>query len=619
MEPVHLELMLRLPVAVLLFLLPGWLLGRCLGTPYPILTTFLGSAAILFNTILLLDAVHVPLHAGSVGAAIVLWCVLLGRRAYRSEASVLPAEQGPPVWPQGWAWLWLAPAAVALISIMLRAVIEPLSGWDNGSRWDYLARLMLVQTSLAHYPPVTALDFQFYSWCDGIPPLVPCLNFWIYSASGSTAPALTAVRVTGEAVLIGVAGFRLGRQLWGDEAGWATLAVLATSSLLVWSCAMGQESGLLTLSLLALVSFLLDYLRTRRPCVAMWAGIAAGIGAISREYGLAYILFGGGVLAVQRAGWKAVGQFVMAAMLVSIPWYLRNAVITENPLFPHPLGIFPSNPVHLEVMQAIGSYWGWTTSRFELNSIVAPLLVLAAPLLLLGAIGGWRAGRRGWVCLLGFALVGALWWWSVPYTAGGWGYANRVLAPGLALAGVLGGWIGRLHRTPRMVAFVLVLFLAIDAGRRAWLLPMYPLAPPWPYSSQLWAETHNMNRQLRAPNVWSTLVGAAEGRSIVVDHPADHLEVTWRGGRAVPWFSPDVRPMFGAGASFETVIRQLKERDVRFLTIAQRNPITKWFCESHPFWKELTTNYAPTVRAQHLIIYDLDFLETTGEKSKAPP
>lgn len=619
MEPGHLELLLRLPVAVLLFLLPGWLLGRCLGTPCPILTTFLGSAAILFNTILLLDAVHVPLHAVSVGAAIVLWSVLLGRRAYHSEASTLPAEQGPPVWPRGWAWLWLAPAAVALISIILRAVIEPLSGWDNGSRWDYLARLILVQTSLAHYPPVTALDFQFYSWCDGIPPLVPSLNFWIYSVSGSTSPALTAVRITGEAVLIGVAGFRLGRQLWGENAGWVALAVLATSSLLVWSCAMGQESGLLTLSLLALVFFLLDHERMQRPSVAMWAGIAAGIGAISREYGLAYVLFGGGVLAVQRAGWKAIGRFAVAAMLVATPWYLRNAIITGNPLFPHPLGIFPSNPVHMEMMEAIGSYWGWTTSPFGLESIAGPLLVLAAPLLVVGAIGGWRAGRRGWVCLLGFAVVSGLWWWSIPYTAGGWGYANRVLAPGLALAGVLGGWIGGLRRTPRVIALVLLLLLAVDAGRRAWLLPMYPLAPPWPYSFQPWKNSRDLVRHLHAADVWNILVEAARDRSIVVDHPADHLEVTWRGGRAVPWFSPEVRSMFGSGGSFEDVRRQLKEQNVRFITIVQYNPITRWFCESHPFLRVLTTRHAPTVRAQHLSIYDLDLLETAGEDSKASP
>src|SRR5688572_11201252 len=358
--------LLRLPVAVAIFALPGWLLSRVLGSPHPVLTTFLGSAAIVFNGVLLLDAVRVPLHVASVGLLIALVSLLLVRRALRPLPAMIAPGPGGSFRLSGADWLWVIPVAVAAISIALRAVFDPLSGLDNDTRWDYLARLMVDQGSLAHYPPTTGDDFRFYSWCDGIPPLVPILNFWIYSASGSLAPGLTAVRILAEALLIGLATFRLATRLWGNGAGWPALATLATSSLALWACAMGQETGLLALGLVALVLLLAEHHHRPDLNSALWAGVAAGIGAISREYGLAYVLFGGGVLLVQRAGWPAIRRFSLAAGLVAGPWYVRNWIVTGNPVFPHTLhGIFPGNPVHDEMMRAIAGYWGVNAGYFD--------------------------------------------------------------------------------------------------------------------------------------------------------------------------------------------------------------------------------------------------------------
>lgn len=603
-ELIHL---LRLPLAAVFFVLPGWLLGRCVGTPFPILTAFLGSAAIIFNSVLLLDALRVPLQAGPVGLVIALWCLLLGGRAYRTRHLLPRIEPAAFPLPRGWDWLWVAPVVVALASITLRATIDPLAGWDNYTRWDYLARLILTQGSLAHYPPMTVEDFRLYSWCDGIPPLVPILNFWIYAGSGSVAPALTAVRVLAEAVLIGLAAYRLSGRLWGEGAGWPTLAALATSSLLLWSCAIGQETGLLTVSFVSLVLLLEEHRTKPGLSPAVWAGVAAGVGAISREYGLAYILFGGGVLVLRQADGRAIRWFLTTACLVAAPWYLRNWIITGNPLFPQSLGgLFPTNPVHVEMMRAIAGYWGINAGYFDPRHFPAVLAALAGPLALLGAIGAVRAGRRGWVCVLGIVLTTGLWWWAIPSTAGGWNYANRVLAPGLVLAGVLVGWLVLLPRALRLGLMILIMALALDAGRRAWLLPAHPYVPVWPYAMELWRGDGAMLQRMRLPGAWDVLIEAANGRDIIVDHPGDHVEITRRGGHAIPWYSPKIQGLFENNRSFGVIQRELQAIGVRFITLRTDNPVSSSFCQKFPFLRELTTKYEPAATVHSLRIYDLD-------------
>lgn len=600
---------LRLPVAVGIFVLPGWLLSRTLRSPYPALTTFLGSAAIFFNGILLLDAVRVPLNAVSITLLVGLVCLLLARRAFASQPSTPAPKAATPLRPVASDWLWVIPVAGAAVSIGLRTIFDPLAGLDNATRWDYLARLMMDQGSLAHYPPVTGDDFRFYSWCDGIPPLVPVLNFWIYAATGSAAPVLTAARVVAEMVLIGQATYRLASRLWGNGAGWPALATLATSSLMLWSCAMGQETGLLALSLAALVLLLADEQQRPGLNTGLWAGVAAGVGAISREYGLAYILFGGGVLLGQRAGWPTIRRFSLVAGAVAGPWYLRNWIVTGNPLFPHTLGgLFPGNPIHDEMMRAIANYWGINAGYFDPWHFPRVLSVLAGGLLLLGLVGAVRAGRRGLTCVLGMALIAGLWWIAIPFTAGGWNYANRVLAPALVLAGALAGWVVGLPRPLRLALQILLLVLAADAGRRAWLLPAHPYAPAWPYALDLWRQDRAFMETPQLASVWAVLIAAAGGREIVVDHPSHHVQITRRGGHATPWFSPKVRSLFAENRTFAEVQRELNANGVRFIVLRTGEEIAARFYPKFPFLRELTTRQEPVTQVHGLRIYDLDLL-----------
>jgi hypothetical protein len=598
-----------LPLAMMVFLLPGWLLHRRIRSPAPEATVFLGSAALLMLLVFGLVLARLPLARGPVLAG---WGVLILVLAWCTRPSPVTTDRAESVLrrPRGTAWLWLAVAAIGVLAIVLRAVFDPLSGYDNGFRWDYLARAMLAHGRLDFYPPVTAGDFDIYPWCDGIPPLVSSLNFWIYLFTGSNAPALTAARVGAEAVLVFCAVARLARELWGEQGGAGAVAAAASSALLLWAIAMGQETGLTTLTLTVMLYLLLVRCRTQAWSAVFWAGVAAGCAALSREYGLAFVLLGGGLLLAGR-DFRGTGWFVATAGITAGPWYLRNWMMTGNPLFPHALGgLFPTNLRYAEIMQSISAYWKLGAQHSHPAVLAQLLAILAGGVLLAGAVGAGLAGRKALSVVAGIALVSVLWLWSLPLTAGGWVYALRVLAPAVALAAALCGWLSaRLPRRWQVVAAAAVVLLAVDAARRSWHLPPLPFTSPWSISFAGWRDAQLEIQTIRGDPVWPALIAAAEGEGIVVDHPANHAEITIRGGRAVPLFSPRLDPVFDATRSFPDACAALRAAHVRLFAINIDHPTAQTLLAAHPFLNTLSHAYTPVAKVGTLTIYDLAALK----------
>jgi hypothetical protein len=434
-------------------LLPGYLVGRLIGTPAPFLSGFLGSAVMLFYVVLGLDAAGVRLEAVSIGGTVALIdLVLLGLVLILRRSGASPG--GTSSRPHGMGWLWLIPPALGLAAIAWRATADPLSGFDNIFRWDFLARQMLNTGTLSFYPPVSSVDFTHYGWCDGIPPLVSVLNLWSYVAAGKMAALATTPRVVLEAGLLFYTVWRLARGLWGPDAGWPSVAALSTSALLLWGIALGQETGLTALTLVAMFVFLDEYRRGGDWTCIFWAGLAAGAGALSREYALAWPFIGlitlawwGGL----RTGWKT---FLSTAGLIAAPWYLRNWLHTGNPLFAQSLGgVFPTNPIHQEMMAEISKFFGVSGHPEWLPFGLGSMSALTGVLFVLGLWGFCKAPRHAVPLGAAMLLVGALWVWSISQTAGGLVYSARVLTPALALAAVLaGGALARLKASARGIA-----------------------------------------------------------------------------------------------------------------------------------------------------------------------
>lgn len=596
--------------------LPGWLLGRMLRLPHAFGGAVLASAALLMNLILLLDACGFRLGLGEIGVSLGSFCALAAWCVWRRAPSVSPASvaKEPPRFSLNPYWI---PVLFALLAIAARAVLDPLSGFDAGFRWDFLAQQMFRTGSLAYYPATTANDFLNYAWCDGIAPLVSSLYLWSYVSLGQIARWATAPVV----ILVAAVLFHSIGELAGDAAKEKARAFAASSALLLWGITMGQETGLTALTLCLMFLCLDRYRATQAAGWLIWAGIAAGTGALAREYGLIYPALGLFYLLWHRAPRPAMSSFFVTAGLVAGPWYLRNWIKTGNPLWPHELaGLFPGNPVQSAYYRAVGELQRQITGFHALSGAAPVLLVTAALPLVLGLYAGARDWRRQMPLLVAMLAVIALWIWSVSQTSGGLNYSLRVLTPVVALAAALGARLHLLSRThqPRWLLPGLLGLAALDAGFRSLHLPWNSHVRWWRESPMGWRDFSVATAQFAADPQWSEIARAAGGQISLVFHPFDHGVLTRLGSPALPLFTPEFRFLFAPTADFTESVRQLRQAGVRFIILASGDPFQDRMLSPHPFFQVLATK-PPRLVNQNYRLYDLLAFSTGQPAQSIPP
>ncbi|MFI5357616.1 MAG: glycosyltransferase family 39 protein, partial [Opitutales bacterium] len=274
------------PIVLSGFLFSGHLAFRGLKSPLPWATAAIGSLLLLFLGGLGLDLLGVPLTARTLGAWLGLTSLAGWWLGGRGPIASRRLNWTWPSWREAW---WVLPCIVAFGSILAFGLCDPLSGFDNFFRWNYLALVMQHQGSLAHYPPASAADFRVYPWCDGIPPLVPIANLWIYLGTHSTSGALIVGRLVVELGLTLGLVWHLARQLWGPTGARVAVLVLSTSSLFGWSMGMEQETGLSGVAALALAALILAYREAPSLSTAIWIGLTAAVSALCRDYNLVFI------------------------------------------------------------------------------------------------------------------------------------------------------------------------------------------------------------------------------------------------------------------------------------------------------------------------------------------
>jgi len=591
-------------------LVPGWLLGRAMRAPAGILGSFLGSAALLFHLLLLLDALGIPLTGGHVSGSLAVLCALL---AVIARYGSVPAPTGsPPVWNGKGEWQmyhwFILPAAIGFGAIIVKAAFEPLSGFDTIFRWDFLAQQMFRECSVSFYPPITASDFQHYGWCDGIAPLISSLYFWAYLSLGKIAAWATTPLVLGQAALLFGSVYQLASHRANGAAGCAAVAILSSSCVLLWGVAMGQETGMTALTLVAMFLFIEKYRSSPQTPWLVWAGLAAGVGALAREYALAYIILGAFALAwdrIPRRGWL---QFGVAALAVSLPWYLRNWLKTGNPLYGHDLGgLFPNNSIHLEYFKILNELQNSHVGNFSLSdpSVILCGIWGSIPLVF-GFIGLVKYFRRIAPWLVSCGCIIALWLWSVGKTSGGAIYSLRVLTPALALAAALGGillsgWSMKRHGRWLIACLTVV---AIDASVRSLYMPLVSRTAWWNKSPLAWK---NLGKAIACsyshPN-WTAIADAAEKREILVSEPGYHAILTGKGAKPVPLFSPVAAPLFENNTDFRANLSYLRLSNFRFIIISRGNPIIEKLTSSHLFFSTLLAT-PPVITAPWYYVYDL--------------
>jgi hypothetical protein len=609
--PDWLNWLLLPPALVFGYFVSGRLMFFRVPSPLPWATAFAGSFLALFGLVLGYDATGVPINlptlaGGLAGLSLVGW-LAAGRPRLRLDL----AAGFPPANLRRTDLWWLLPLAAVLASVVVRAVVDPLAGWDNYFRWNHLAFLIAEQGSLAHYPPVNAADFRVYPWCDGIPPGGPILNLWIYLAAGSTAGVLVAGRIAVELALTAALTLRLGHRANGRRGVLVAGVAFVGCSLFAWSVGQAQESGLTCVFVLLLANLVADHRARPARATALWIGLSAGALALCRDYNLLFIPVAILLTATVRAPRSHLFAAIAGA-LVAAPWYLRNSLLTGNPLFAHDLGgLLPTNPLHAEVMFLIRRHW----SLFEHPEVFPFILKVLAIGLGAGAAlalpGLGRAARRAPELMLLAATVVALWLLAIPSTAGGWLYSLRILAPLGPLLAALAAHGPFDGRRTMIAGLFLAPCLAADTVRRSWFFGDAPATPALPYDWSFFTPANNPENH--DPEGLAVLIRAAAGEGIVIDRPEHVVSVRRRGGQAIAIFSPDLRALTRDTGPLAASVAELRERRIRFVVMTKTSEFNTFAGTTHPALRRLWI-LPPTADLGAARVYDLAQLngETPG-------
>lgn len=559
--------------AVTCLTFPGWLVARARGLHYPLLAGFIAGTVSLALLIQLLEALGAPLSARTIlptWLALSLGTTLVSRRSGLNRAqSALSSEKN---------WALLLPLIPAIAVVIYRAVAQPLFGVDTVFRWNFLAEQMFTHGTLAFYPPVSAEDYSIYAWPDGIAPVVSALYFFAYSLAGAARPVLTAPVIILQVILLLTAVYGLAKQLASPRAAAIACALAACSPILLWSAAMGQESGLLALSLLGMLIYLpASRELTNLPAVIM-AGLAAGLGGLAREYGLTFIVFGLALGLMRRLSARTLSLFLLTATIATLPWYVRNWLHTGNPFFNLDVaGFFPVNAAQLRLMKIYQGSFGWSQLPPEAFRIFATNCMAA---LLGGTAGAWLCFKQVKPLLAALTLVVALWAASLGYTAAGFTYSLRVLAPALAITAILGGmaiarWVpAQTHLSGLTLALVV---FASDAALRTLVLPANIYKVP----ASAWLDAGGAIQEYHQRPVYRQLANYTAGRRILVLGPAALLNQN--GAHTLPLWSPEVAFLWDESLTAVEVARHLSAHNIGFILI-NKGPVNQEYLAQIAFF-----------------------------------
>lgn len=240
-----------------------------------------------------------------------LLVALTGASAYLARRLRPMAAEGPaPSWPGGVApWVALAAliavAAAAMWGAAIQAERYPHGQWDAWATWNLRARFLRRagdwHAALRMDPPMSHADY---------PMLLPAsvARLWAYAGTETgLAPAALAFLFTfASAALCGAALWRL---RGGAAAVAATALLLANSDFVVHGQSQYADvpAGYFLLAALVLLAWHDEVPRpTARPWALFLAGLAAGLGAWTKNEGLvaaAAILATRAALAASRRDW----------------------------------------------------------------------------------------------------------------------------------------------------------------------------------------------------------------------------------------------------------------------------------------------------------------------------
>jgi hypothetical protein len=407
-------------------------------------------------------------------------------------------------------------------------------------------------------------------------------------------------------------------------------AIVGGSSLMIHAVAIGQETGLTALSVAAMICAVVESKADPRgrPSwqAAMLAGLAAGLGGLSREYGCAFAIFGALAVIWVAGRAKEVAILCATAAVVAGPWYVRNALRMGNPFFSDRFGPFYVNPVHAALLDYYRTELGVMTWGLDLWATVVWELLKEAPLqMTLGVAGAVMLFRkRGYLAITAGAMT-LLWIYSVGVTAGGWLYSIRVLSPALVVLSIPAGillarWS---ERRATAVACTAILLIAV-----MWSIAAASIHPLDPTRERFAQWGHLVVLRPKIQNDWwdQLAMQLPSGSRVLADDPNIYGLLQKRefsppgllesgeiehGITLIPIWSPQVAFIADDTLSPDAIRSRLLQQGIRYLilpdTINGRfmQKCMRFYREGVPSWRILFS------AENACVIYDLAGADST--------
>lgn len=577
------------------FFLPGFLLNRILSRKNDFGAAYIVSSVILFQVIFWTGISGIKISLISVGIILILinlslfcFCLIKGIE-FKTSISLTPPITRIEK-------LLLLPVFLSVLLIFLKSSILTNPGGDQAFRWYFLASRILETGSFSFYPPLTAEDYNFYFYTDSFPPIISFSYFWLYSLFGKTATFLACIPVTLQYIFILIFGFRLASLHFGSsKAGVFAILLIGSSTLLFHSIAIAQETGMTALCSLATVYFLAK----NKPCTVsdcLLASFSASLGALSREYGGVFILFGIIVILWLKMPLKNLIFYILFCIILAGPWYIRIFALTGNPFYSNPVGqLFPVNQVHTGIFEgyreAIGlkSYMTWKV----IPPLAAGLSIAIGISFFTGLISSAMRFKRLGFYLIFTAVMSILWIYSMQIVPGGVFHSMRILSPVIVLNSVCGSClilsIANAYKRSHYIILSLMSFICMITFIQNIFVPYNPLNIKT-FDGLLIAACIIPDPTNNEEEILDLVRDIPDNSAILSENALYHAILAInkdknRGIRIVPVWSPEVKFLFDREISFGQCRQQLEKIGIRYVLIRRTDNLNMNYLWKFKFFR----------------------------------
>lgn len=558
----------------------GWPASESSGTRCRLAGSWIAGLCVLYTAAFLCQILGIPIRLPTVAivASVLsasLW--LFGRR--RQPVFSLSQGHREPA-------LGILPSVLGGLAVLVfaaRSFLQPLQGADAIFRWEFLARLMLLEGNLDFYPPRTAEDFEIYFYPDGMSPLVALSHWWAYAIRGIPDLSATYAVVSCSYIVCLVLVVRVAAHFAGASAASGALYAALGSPILFWAFLQGQETGLASIGIVGGVYFLWVEKPTRGS--ALMAGLSLALASLAREYGpgLAAAVIVGALFARLEVRW---GALLLSLVTVGGGWYTRNLVLSGNPFYGLSIaGLFPTNPVLDGLLASCKESVGWSSlgARGALK-VFGHLLQLAFLPLVTGLLLCLaRPTKYLWFVCPALVCL-AVWAQAVNYTSGGAIYSYRVLAPlvalGAAASGIVYALIAARGKPLSLCGFLWPLVGVYGVVNSLTMPALAKSLPPVNWMHMAFAPK-GYSRFLVADNY--------HGAKVLSDNAYLHAKAYGNacGLEVISLWSPESAFVFEEALSYEEKLRRL--RDLGITHVSPHAPTSPYwsFFVHHAFFREI--------------------------------